>query len=217
MDYELTRSRRRSISLHLADNGVLKVRAPFLMPDDAINQFVVAKSDWVERQFKRLTKRSQKFEYHNGASISYLGREYVIRMGEQRGFDVVLTDALHLPDLTARQAKILIHDWLMRRAKDHLSERLFYFADQMQIKYHKLSISKARTRWGSCSHNGNIRLNWRLICASPQIIDYVVVHELAHIKQHNHSRVFWAIVKSTLPNHNESRRSLKDLGQLIAM
>lgn len=217
MDYELTRSRRRSISLQIADNGVLKVRAPFLMPGYAINRFVATKSDWVERQMKRLKPRPPKFEYYNGASINYLGQEYVILLGEHQNFDVVLSDALLLPDITDRQAKILIHDWLMRQATLHLNARLDCFADKMQIKYHKLSISNARTRWGSCSHNGDIRLNWRLMCAPPEIIDYVVVHELAHIKQHNHSRAFWTVVESILPNHLKFRRSLKSLGHLLTM
>ncbi len=215
MNYELTRSRRRSISLQIADNGVLKVRAPFLMPEYLINRFVTAKSDWVTRQIKRLNNRPQKFEYHHGASINYLGREYVIRLGEHQNFDVVLTDALLLPELNARQAKILIHDWLRRRAVEHLNLRLRHFATKMQINYRALAISSARTRWGSCSANSSIRLNWRLICVPPEVIDYVVVHELAHIQQHNHSKKFWDIVESIIFNHGQHRRWLKHHGHLL--
>ena len=98
------------------------------------------------------------------------------------------------------------------RAKKIFSERTAYFAKRMGVTYNRITIREQKTRWGSCSSAGNLNFNWRLVLMPPEILDYVVVHELAHRKEMNHSSKFWAIVEQEMPDYQERKQRLKELG-----
>ena len=123
--------------------------------------------------------------------------------------------ALHLRlplGATPDQIRDAVQAWLMRQARQIFSERLAHFAPQLGVQWHKLSLSSASTRWGSASSNGSIRLNWRLLHFKPAVMDYVVVHELSHLRVMDHSPRFWDTVRSIVPNYAELRGQLKDEG-----
>ena len=102
-----------------------------------------------------------------------------------------------------------------RQAKARLEERAAYFASRMGVSYQRISVRAAKTRWGSCSAKGNLNFHWKLILMPPQVLDYVVVHELAHRKEMNHSPAFWAEVEKILPDYRERRKWLKTYGQTV--
>ncbi len=102
-----------------------------------------------------------------------------------------------------------------RKAKERLGEQAAYFARKMGVTYEKISIGAAKTRWGSCSGRGNLNFHWKLILMPPQVLDYVVVHELAHRKEMNHSPAFWAEVETILPDYKDWRRWLKTYGHTV--
>ena len=123
--------------------------------------------------------------------------------------------ALHLrlpPGATPDQIRDAVQAWLMRQARQIFSERLAHFAPQLGVQWHKLSLSSASTRWGSASSNGSIRLNWRLLHFKPAVMDYVVVHELSHLRVMDHSPRFWDTVRTIVPNYAELRGQLKEEG-----
>ncbi|MBT9476961.1 SprT family zinc-dependent metalloprotease [Polaromonas sp.] len=123
--------------------------------------------------------------------------------------------ALHLRlplGATREQIRDAVQAWLMRQARQIFSERLAHFAPQLGVQWHKLSLSSASTRWGSASSNGSIRLNWRLLHFKPAVMDYVVVHELSHLRVMDHSPRFWDTVRTIVPNYAELRSQLKDEG-----
>jgi predicted metal-dependent hydrolase len=126
-----------------------------------------------------------------------------------------LERALHLRlplGATPEQIRDAVQAWLMRQARQIFSERLAHFAPQLGVQWHKLSLSSASTRWGSASSNGSIRLNWRLLHFKPAVMDYVVVHELSHLRVMDHSPRFWDTVRTIVPNYAELRGQLKDEG-----
>lgn len=102
-----------------------------------------------------------------------------------------------------------------QKAKERLNERAAYFARKMGVTYQRISVRAAKTRWGSCSGKGNLNFHWKLILMPPQVLDYVVVHELAHRKEMNHSPAFWSEVEKILPDYKEQRKWLKTYGQFV--
>lgn len=102
-----------------------------------------------------------------------------------------------------------------RKARERIGQRTAYFAALMGVTYGRISIRSAKTRWGSCSSEGNLNFHWKLVLMPPEVLDYVVVHELAHRKEMNHSRKFWAEVKNVLPDYEKRRKWLKEFGGYV--
>ena len=113
-------------------------------------------------------------------------------------------------ELQAAALRRAVHAWMLRQARAHFSARLDHFAPLLGVQWQRLALTDARTRWGSAKADGSIRLNWRLLHCAPAVLDYVVVHELAHLRVMDHSPRFWATVASVLPDHAALRRRLRE-------
>ena len=118
---------------------------------------------------------------------------------------------------SAEQIRDAAQAWLMRRARAHFEARLRHFAPSLGVQWRRLALSSASTRWGSAAADGSIRLHWRLIHFSPEVIDYVVVHELAHLVEANHSGRFWAVVERGYRDHRQARRELSEWQRRLAL
>jgi predicted metal-dependent hydrolase len=156
-----------------------------------------------------------------GVSVPYLGGTLLIALTSHGLPHTVTLGAapktlhLNLPQsASAEQIREATHRWLQNQAARMFEERCTHFAPLMRVRVQRLSLSAARTRWGSASGDGSIRLNWRLIHLPPSCIDYVVIHELAHLREMNHSPRFWAVVRSVMPNYETVRRHLKSAPML---
>ena len=134
--------------------------------------------------------------------------EKYLMMEEKRKAESLQQDPDYVKDPALEQA-------YRRQAKARLEERAAYFASRMGVSYQRISVRAAKTRWGSCSSKGNLNFNWRLVLAPREVLDYVVVHELAHRKEMNHSPAFWAEVEKILPDYRERRKWLKTYGQTV--
>ena len=233
--YALKRARRRSIGFIVGTEG-LSVNAPKWVGLRDIEAALHEKSHWILKKLQEQQERAQrmlsaKVEWRDGTSIPFLG-EPVIVVLDARATGAVLntapTDAssassaalpgvarltLHvgLPHTaTPAQIRDAVQSWLQRQARRVFEERCAHFAQQLKVRVTKLSLSSAQTRWGSASADGSIRLNWRLIHFAMASIDYVVAHELAHLRHMDHSPRFWDVVRSVLPDYEQARGSLKD-------
>ena len=213
MEYTLTRSKRRTVALYIRD-GVLEVRAPLKMPKAMIDEFVASKEKWAADKLvasaRRLEQR-ESFTLAYGDCVLYRGRPYPItaREGRRAGFD---SEGFYLPpDLPPGQIKAACVKIYRMLAKRDLTERALRFAGQMSVAPATVKINGAKTRWGSCSGRKSLNFSWRLIMAADDVIDYVVVHELAHLTEMNHSARFWAIVEGVLPGYRKQRAKLKEL------
>ncbi len=134
--------------------------------------------------------------------------EKYLMMEEKRKAESLQQDPDYVKDPALEQA-------YRSQAKARLEERAAYFASRMGVSYQRISVRAAKTRWGSCSAKGNLNFHWKLILMPPQVLDYVVVHELAHRKEMNHSPAFWAEVEKILPDYRERRKWLKTYGQTV--
>lgn len=229
--YELRRAKRRSIGFTISEEG-LRVSAPKWVTLRDIHSALQERQDWILRKLHEQRERakrlqSNRIEWRDGASIPYLGEAMVVVLDpraaaepggvmlssgespQQPGLVSGLTLHVGLPqNASAEQIRDTVQSWLQRQARSLFEARCQHFAAQLGVRVNKLSLSSAQTRWGSASADGSIRLNWRLIHFAAATIDYVVVHELAHLREMNHSPRFWEVVRSVVPDYQNLRGSL---------
>ena len=230
--YALKRARRRSIGFIVGTEG-LSVNAPKWVGLHDIEAALHEKSRWILKKLQEQRERAErmqsaKVEWRNGTSIPFLGEPVIVVLdaratgavlsteacsGSMAAFPAVPRLTLHvgLPHTAApEQIRDAVQSWLQRQARRVFEERCAHFAQQLKVRVTRLSLSSAQTRWGSASADGSIRLNWRLIHFAMPSIDYVVAHELAHLRHMDHSPRFWDVVRSVLPDYAKARGSLKD-------
>jgi predicted metal-dependent hydrolase len=216
---QIIRSRRRSIGLEISGNAHLIVRAPLLVSTRQINRIVIEKKIWILRKQqearKRLAQISQK-KYIPGEKFLFLGNEYPLILAQGQGIPFLYREnKFHITSESLSEARESFEVWYRKQAMEIFTDRISLYHRLSGIRCRQLTISNARKRWGSCSTRGNLYLNWRLIMAPLKVIDYVVVHELVHIRENNHSRAFWNRVEQLIPNYREQRNWLKHQGHLL--
>lgn len=230
--YEFRRGKRRTIGFSVGAEG-LTVSAPKWVPLYDIDKAVLEKSAWILKKLQETRDRHQRMEsarieWKDGATLPFLGEQVMVVLDPRHAFGGVgaeLKDSdantllgvtrrtLHvgLPQsATAEQIRDVVQAWLMRQAKRIFTERLNHFSPTLGVQWHRLSLSSAGTRWGSASADGSIRLNWRLVHFRQPVIDYVVVHELSHLRVMDHSPRFWDTVRAVVPDYAQLRGQLKD-------
>jgi predicted metal-dependent hydrolase len=226
--YEVKRARRRSIGMVVGVDG-LSVRAPRWVSWADIEAVLRSKERWicaklVEQRDRVQKQLSARIDWREGASVPFLGEQLIVVL-DPRVTGCVLNDSapvgalpgvaqrtLHLglpQQATPEQIRDVAEAWLQRQAMQVFESRVPYFAERLGVSVRRVSLSSARTRWGSASADGSIRLHWRLVHFSASIVDYVVAHELAHLREMNHSPRFWDVVRSVLPEFNGAREQLR--------
>ena len=226
--YALHRVRRRSIGFMVGADG-LAVRAPSWVTLSAVDAALREKSGWILRKLDEARARQQRSEggriaWAHGAQLPYLGEPLTVVLDPAHGF-TGKGGALHpasegaggpslrigLPhSASPAQIRDAVQAWLMRDARRHFTARLDHFAPLLDVRWTSLRLSSAQTRWGSAKADGSIRLNWRLLHYRPAIIDYVVVHELAHLRVMDHSPRFWGTVATVVPDYPVLRHALRE-------
>ena len=212
-DYILIRSKRKTIALHILSNN-LEVRAPLKMPKAEIDKSVASRGKWIEdklRQRAKLPALRNSFTLGYGDKILYRGNRYQILAMNNIHANFDGKRFCIPPGLSAEQIKATCVQVYRLLAKTVLTEKALDFAKKMNVKPASVKISNAATSWGSCSSKKSLRFSWRLIMADDDVIDYVVIHELAHIIEMNHSVRFWAIVNYNIPDYKERKMRLKAL------
>jgi predicted metal-dependent hydrolase len=226
--YEFARGKRRTIGFVVGPEG-LSVRAPRWVALRDVDAALQEKAAWIVRKLDEAQQRrerleSSRIEWQDGARFPFLGETVAVRLDPRHAFDGVgaMLDAqadgagvreLRLSlahNASPAQVRDAAQAWLMRQARRIFQERLALFAPRLGVRWNKLSLSNAATRWGSASADGAIRLNWRLVHFRLPVIDYVVAHELAHLRVMDHSPRFWETVESVVPDYGMLRRQLKD-------
>ena len=206
--YQVVRSNRKSVALVIDNEANLIVRAPALMPDTVIDEFVRRKKRWINEKQQQVAVFGEKHPpvvVETGESIMYLGSNYAIIKNDVdeadiSGNELIVPENYDIEALTA---------WLKGQAMQIISERVTLYANVMGVTPGTVKLSEAKARWGSCSTKNNLNFAWRLVMCPLSVIDYVVVHELSHITYKNHSPAFWARVKTVLPTYEDGQEWLK--------
>lgn len=219
--YEFKRGKRRTIGFCVGPRG-LEVRAPKWSAVRDVEAVLQSKEQWILRKLQEAQARQQRLanqviDWHDGVTLPYLGQTLTVVLDSACGGDALLADdagalVLHI-SLPQHASPVQIRDriqaWMMRQARLIFQQRLDHFAPQLGVQWTKLSLSNAATRWGSARNDGAIRLNWRLLHFTMPVLDYVVVHELSHLRVMNHSPRFWETVGAVVPDHVALRQHLK--------
>ncbi len=210
---QLIRSRRRTIALLITPDARLTVRAPLQTPLSYIEKLVDRKSDWIRRKVAQIHSRKSAHPLPQGDKFLYLGRSYDLEAYD--GKSIYFGDKLFFPREILPHLHQEISFWYKQEARQIIPGRVEHYAAVMGVKYREIQMSDARSRWGSCSPTGAVRFSWRLIMAPLAVVDYVVVHELVHLKIRDHSRRFWNEVARYCPAYPEFRAWLRKNEQII--
>ncbi len=229
--FEFKRGRRRNIGFMVGPEG-LSVSAPKWVPLYEVDAALKSKTPWILKKLgdahqRQMRVESARIEWRDGASFPFMGEQVVVVLDPRHAFDEVgavlhtsadavsgvSRPALHVGlahNADAAQIRDAVQAWLMRQAKRLFTERLDHFAPQLGVRWTRLVLSNAGTRWGTAHSDGLIRLNWRLIHFRLPVIDYVVAHELSHLRVMDHSPRFWETVRTVVPDYAQLRGQLKE-------
>jgi len=220
IEYLVTRkANRKRVAIFVDPHKRVEVRAPVNLPEAEIKKFVLRQAAWIRErraEVARLAPASQ--DYRSGERILYRGEpveiEVVTDSGELgvalEGKTLRVVIDAGLPDDRRRGAvRTAIRQWLIDQALEMVKERLPVFAERLGVQPRKVTVKDLKSRWGSCSARGNISISFRIVMAPPPVVDYLIVHELCHMIHPNHSKDYWALVESILPEHREHRAWLK--------
>jgi len=201
---QVIRTDRKSIALIVKRDGTLVVRAPNNATDEQISSTINRKSIWIEAKQQEVLStypQTSKKEFVNGEGFLYLGKSYRLKI-ISKGDAPLKLDTFFLLDQNAlTNAKSVFIDWYKDKANDVLSDRVAWYSKKSGISIKQIKITSANSRWGSCSAKGTLSFPWRLVMAPVPVIDYVVIHELVHISEKNHSKTFWNQVHALMPDY----------------
>lgn len=217
----LLRTRRRSVTLQITPQGNLVVRAPINFPFSKIEKIVEQKQSWIQlHQSRILQSRIANVDLFNYNNTLYLGVSYPLIFSDNTREVQVENGNCLVPlkwQKSENQHIVGVAKWLKNRSHITLEARVAYFSTLMQLEPGSVRLSNASRSWGSCDKKGNLKFNFRLVMLPPKLIDYVVVHELSHILEFNHSPDFWEIVSSLLPDFKQRRADLKKGDYLLQL
>ena len=232
LEFSVIRShkRRKTLSICINNARAVEVRVPVHTPYAQIVALLQQRWQWINTKIATIATggtATRLQPWYLRAELFYLGVPYKVHfenlplrkkraLCEFTGNNFLLTLSQMLSE-SEREAVIYqtLSAWYRTRAKSYLVARTQFYAEQMQLQPQQIIIKTQKCRWGSCDARNNIRYNWKVIMALPELIDYLVVHELAHIKCKNHGRQFWSLVASILPEHRNLRRRLHEFGQML--
>ncbi|AON53020.1 M48 family metallopeptidase [Herbaspirillum seropedicae] len=220
IDFALLRSKRRTIGFLVSDEG-LRVTAPKWVTLAEIDNAIREKQRWIlsklnERRERSARRLQPQMQWRDGATLPYLGSDITLRIRTGQRQAVYLDELtrelnISLPaDAGEQQLKDRVQGWIQARAEELFGKRLMIYAEKLGVQYRSYALSSATTQWGSCTSDARIRLNWRLMHFALPLIDYVIAHELAHLREMNHSPRFWATVQSIFPEFESAKKALRD-------
>lgn len=214
--YQLELRPRRTVGLKITQQGLV-VHAPKRIVVHQLNQILQEKSAWILNKLAlREANTIEPVQWQHGEHLLFLGQDVILQVVETKGKSQVQLGAGQLV-VSIKQAtsQTLIAkkaiQWFQQQAFEDFARRVEIFATKLGVKPPPVALSNAQSRWGSCNSRGQVRLNWRLIQAPPQVINYVVCHELAHLKEMNHSARFYAVLAQLFPDHATAEKLLKQL------
>lgn len=212
---KLLKSNRKTVSLQVIPGGKLVVRAPENITQYELDKIIALHSKWILKKKETLKNVFvPKKNYSEGEQFLFLGKNYTLKFSPVAG-SIILGDNLYINPKKKHIAEKVIVEFYRKKAKEVIRERVYHFAVKFGYNFNSIRITSAKKRWGSCSYRGNLNFSWRLIMAPEEIIDYVVVHELVHLKIKNHSKVFWDKVGELMPDYYSRRNWLKKNGYLL--
>jgi predicted metal-dependent hydrolase len=230
--YRIRRSHRVANARIVVKPGQVEIVAPLQIPEHKLHKFVEAKQQWVTQALKKMEASSPQqssfvpAEYKSGVNITYQGSVYPltvmptklkrVKIEFTNGYTVYVPETLSSDDYSHQIKEALIR-WMKKQTKQLVEQIVEIHAAKKQLFPRTITIKTQTSRWGSCGIHNDININWLLIMAPSEVLEYVVVHELCHIKVKNHSSQFWSLVAEHMPDYQNRRNWLKKQGRSLMM
>ena len=222
-EYDLIRKKKKNLSITVTSNGKIVVSAPEKSKFEDIEKKIYGKISWIYKKLQlvnSVSDISKEKEYVSGESFMYLGKNYRLKIEKNDNAENELKLYKGLFKLkidlslknTENKIKMIISDWYIEKAKEKINERVEIYSKKIRLSPNKISVKNLTKSWGICSSNGNISFNWKIIMTPLSVLDYVIVHELCHLKHHNHSKEFWNLVSLYVPDYKNKKEWLKQNG-----
>lgn len=205
IDIRIERSKRKTTTLQIGPGGIVLVKAPLRMSESRIRQFVAENTDWIQKRLSRPQSQRKEDEY------LFLGKTLTLTPGNYPTISVAGDKLLFPAGLLFRREKE-ITNWYIRQAKEIISKQTELFAKEMGTIYKSITLSDTKSQWGRCTYDNRLQFNWRLVMAPLLVLNYVVVHELVHTMEKNHTQMFWMKVRRYNPSARQQVKWLKQNG-----
>ena len=231
INYEVVRTDRETMGIKLDEQCNLEVRSPEDIEEQEIREVLKDKSSWILEKLKekeRIKPAPKPKEFLSGEKLPYLGRRYRLKVSAseeiskvqvklfQGKFIINYPQSLKSNDSQRREAiRNKLIEWYRAHAKDKIKERVEKYKGRLGVEPNNVVIKKQKKRWGSCSSKNNLNFNWKIIMAPMSIVDYIVVHELTHLKYSNHSKEFWQTIETIIPDYEDRLEWLKINGRQL--
>lgn len=215
--YSLQRNNRKTASILLERDGSITVYAPENLDDQSIEQMLEKKRYWIYKQlaeWKELNHQKREREFVDGESFLYLGRNYRLRIVTNQKVPLLLKDSFFCLDESALNQDPVesFKSFYREKGQELLNERVRLYKDSIDVAINQVRVMELQYRWGSCSSQGNLNFHWKCVMAPLKIIDYLVVHELAHLVYPDHSEQFWCELAKVMPDYVERKNWLRRFG-----
>jgi predicted metal-dependent hydrolase len=217
---QIIRSNRKSFSLEVKVGGQLVVRAPKQATDKDVRAVLNQKAEWIDRTRVKLKRKYPNFQpktFTPGEKFWYLGQQYPLKLTNRQHPLLELDSAFHLARSAQDRAREVFIEWYREETRRITADLIQQYSQSHRFNPNRVRITSAMTRWGSCSGKNNLNFTYRLSMAPLSVIDYVVVHELVHLKVRNHSPDFWNVLAAIMPDYKEKRDWLKRHGALLSL
>ncbi len=218
MDYTIIRSRRKTLAIHVTREANVEVRAPLRLSKAAIESFVASKRDWIDKHLREMQLQNAKKDAYAlgyGCYAILCGKQCPVIDAGVRSPSFDGSRFLLPSGLDIGAIRLALVEVYKKTIREVLLEKVRHYSAIMNVTPTAVRVNSAKTRWGSCSGRNSLNFSWRLALAPQEVIDYVVVHELAHIVEHNHSDKFWTVVAKVMPDYARRRQMLKHVQQRL--
>ena len=217
---QLIRSKRRTISLEIDHDGSLIVRVPHQAPIEEIHALVNSKKNWIIKKQNlafELAQEAPPKQFVDGELFLYLGKSHPLNIVADQVDPLVLNGNFLLAAESQESARQIFEKWYRKQAAQVIKPRTSFLAEQNGFTYSVIRINSAKTRWGSCGPKGSLNFPYRLVMAPEDVIDYVIVHELVHLRTRNHSKNYWDAVRKIMPDYKNRLNWLQENGHRLSL
>lgn len=216
--YQVKYSSRKTLNITVERDRSVVVHAPVGLSLEKIDSIVTSKQDWINNKIsdsKKYSQIMQRKEFVNGESLLFLGKLYNLTISAEEFDGIIFDDGFLISEKNQKQANVYFKNWYKEQALLKINKLARLYEEKLGVKYNQLKLTDMKYRWGSCSPKGNININWRIIKAPMYVIEYLVVHELTHLLESNHSDKFWNTVSIQIPQYEKAKEWLRNNGELL--
>ncbi len=220
--YTIIYSNRKTVSICIDKDGSVSVRAPQFIRKKEIENIIKQKMGWIQKKQQQVIERNcigqnnVKRTYEDNSNMPFLGKEYLLHFVQNSKIDTPVVEfydnhfRVQINIFDKNKVKLAFKTWYLNKAKEILKDRIIYYQNIIQEPFGTVRIKEQKSCYGSCSSKRNLNFNWKCVLAPLEVLDYIVIHELCHLKELNHSRRFWSEVEKIMPDYKLHKQWLKE-------